>query len=204
MVQCQQLVAVRQDKLIEGVADIPIPSIHHSGLLIGDLHFGDAHAENQIRLMMLAVYAFVHFMAGMHIEHVLILRHAQTACSKGNIGVRAVKGGLPHAKPVFGVTNDAYDLCVVVLLRIILPEDEEEIIRALIEAAEQRQLHRQRLPGEKLLLRVIALHGDVRACRLHSCRGAVVVVDQIGFDRRSPYGITLPADIVRDSRRLLR
>ena len=79
VVQRQQLVAVSQDKLVEGVAHIAIAHIHHLGILVADDHIREIDAEDHIGLMVQAVRAFVHTVAGMDIQHIPILGHAQAA-----------------------------------------------------------------------------------------------------------------------------
>src|SRR5699024_6416995 len=55
---------VHKEKLVEGVAHIAVAGVHHVIVGVGDLHAGLVHGHGQVGLVVEAVVAGVHLVAG--------------------------------------------------------------------------------------------------------------------------------------------
>ena len=144
-------VAVYQDELVEGVA-------HGGGAgqaLIRDGHIGLAYREEHTDLVMQAVGVGIPCVAGVHIEHPVILRTPYSARNKGGIGL-----GPAQTLPVLGVLHHPDDLFAVVLLVVALAEDQEVVALAGEEAAEAGELCGHGVRREELEVLVVHLHRD--------------------------------------------
>ena len=109
---------------------------------------------------MQAVGVGIPCVAGVHIEHPVVLRAPHSARNKGGIGLGPVQAGLAQAIPVLGVLHHPDDLFAVVLLVVALAENQEVVILAGEEAAEAGELCGHGVRREELEVLVVHLHRD--------------------------------------------
>ena len=140
MVEGNYMGAVGFYKLIEGVAHIAIRNVHDAGIRIRDSHWRHIHFNGNIRLMIIAVAWFIHFVAGSHKQVVAAVGHSCWACIEWNCSVSAIQTTGLYFVPILIILRDTENLEGVVLFRIFLTAKDIIIIAGVIESAKDRQL----------------------------------------------------------------
>ena len=186
---------VDDQELVEGVAHIAVAGVHHVVIGIGDGHVALPHRHGQVGLVVQAVAAGVHLVAGADIQVPAVLVHAQGAGVKGHGGVGPPQAGLAQALPVLGVLHHPDHLGAVALRGVFLAEYKEVIVRPGEETAPAGQLHGDGAAGQVLEVGGVVLRHDLAAGILHPSEAAGFVLKEVGVDRPAPGGIVLVVDV---------
>ena len=190
----QTAVLIHEDELVEGVAHIAVGDVHHVVIGVGDGHVALPHRHGQVGLVVEAVVAGVHLMAGAEVEVAAVLVAPQAASVEGHGGVGPPQAGLPQAVPVLVVLDHPDDLGAVALGGVGLAEDQEVVVLPGEKAAPEGQLHGHRAAGLEGEGAVIVLHHDLPAGVLHPGQAAVVPV-QVRGHRLAPGGVVVLVDV---------
>ena len=187
-------VLVHQNKLVEGVADVAVGDVHHVVEGIGDGHVALPHRHGQVGLVIEAVAAGVHLVAGADIQVAAVLVAAQAARVKGDGGVGPLQAGGAQPVPVLVILDHPDDLGGTALGGVGLAEDQEIIVGSGVEAAPDGQLRLQGPAGEQSKVPAVVLNDHLAAGVFHPGESAVVFV-QVGGHRLAPGGIVLLVDV---------
>ena len=93
-------VLIHQDELVEGVGHIAIGYVHHVIVSVRDGHVALPYCHGQIGLVIEAVIAGVHLVAGADIQVAAVLVTPQAACVEGDHRVGSLQAGLPQPLPI--------------------------------------------------------------------------------------------------------
>ena len=190
------LVAVHQHELVKGVAHVAHRGVHYLGIGVQNGHALLLHADGQVGLVVQAVAAGVHLVAGADVELAAVLVHPQGAGVKGGGGVGAVQAGLAQALPVLGVLHHPDDLGAVVLIGVLLAEHQEVVVRPGEEAAPQGQFHGDGAAGLEGEVGGVVLHHHLAVDVLHPGETFGLIFHQVGGDRLGPGGVVLVVDVI--------
>ena len=189
--------ALKREELVERVAGITQRvglgkdiAVDRAGLhLIGD---------SEVGLVVLTVAMIIHLVRRADKQNPVILRKAQAAGVKRNIGVGIPERGGGQPLPAFVVFGDTDNLAFVRF--IVIGLSRHHIIRILgaVKTAENRQFHIHAAAAEQVVIPVICF--DVVAvviirpgCGRFKPQEIPVIADrQIGIHRTRPHGVILP------------
>ena len=196
VVQSQDLpVLIYQNKLVEGVADIAQADVHDIVEGVGDGHIALAHRHGQVGLMVEAVTAGIHLMAGADVQVIAILVAPQGAGVKGDCGVGPLQAGRPQAVPVFVVLHHPDDLGTVALGGIALAEYQEIVAFPGKEAAPDGQLGLDGAAVQEGKGGVVVFHHHLAAGVLHPGETAALILVEVGGHRTAPSAVILFVDV---------